>query len=224
MHQVSAETINKPAAPTPERELDWMLPFGSGWSQSPCCLSFRLQGQSSSVPVADEDPPQQQRLRAVGLRGSFLRSLQAQPVPCSLFPVCSLFPGLGQQSCAVHGQLAEKANCREQFSLSIQPIFAKAWRGASKQKGSAQTQQSQADRDLGYAQRLMSRAVLRCWASGFPIAPLFNRTALLSCSSWRSAAQIKDEAGARGGLGFVFLPSNYRANRTMWRANQRALF
>lgn len=71
------------------------------------------------------------------------------------------------------------------------------------------------NRDLGYAQRLFSRAALRCCARGFPTAPLFNRTALPSCSSWGATAQIRDEAGAGGGSGFAFLPSVYRANRTM---------
>lgn len=96
-------------------------------------------GTEQLCPTADEHPLEQQRLRAVGPRGSFPRH------SLSLF----LFPGPGQQSHAVHGQLAEKANCREQFSLPIQPIFAKARWAASKHNDSARAQHSQAEQGLG---------------------------------------------------------------------------
>lgn len=62
------------------------------------------------------------------------------------------------------------------------------------------------NRDLGFALGLFGRAALRCWARGFPIAPLLNRTALPSCSSWGAPAQIRGEAGAGGGSDLLFSP------------------
>lgn len=161
MHQVRAETINKPATPTSAKELDWMLPFRTRWSQSPCCLS-RLQGQRQLCPGAGEDSLQQQRWP------QWLRAVWPAGTACSLIPVpSSLFPGPGQQSHAVHRQLAEKTNCREQFSLPIQPIFAKARWGASKQNDSAQTQQSQAEQGLGVCSEALWQSCPEVLGQGF---------------------------------------------------------